>query len=404
MPMATIAVLGTLDTKGEEHAFVASLIAARGHRALLIDVGTGSSPTVAPDITRDQVAAAGGLDLASLVAARDRGAAVTAMSQAAPILLSRLAAEGRIQGVVSLGGGGGTAIASAAMRALPVGFPKLMVSTLAAGNIAPYVGTKDIVMMPSLADVAGLNRLSRIIFTRAAGAICGMVEAEPEVGDARPLIVASQFGNTTACVTKAKEILEAAGYEVLVFAATGAGGRIMESIIESGVVAGVLDVTTTEWADELVGGTLTAGPTRMDAAAHAGVPVVVAPGCLDMVNFGEPSTVPAKFKGRTFYHHNPQVTLMRTTPAECAELGAILARKANAYRAPAAILLPRKAISVISAVGQPFHDAKADEALFGAIQRDAKVPVVEYDLEINDPAFATACAEHLLALMRQVAR
>ena len=404
MPMATIAVLGTLDTKGEEHAFVASLIAARGHRALLIDVGTGSSPTVAPDITRDQVAAAGGLDLASLVAARDRGAAVTAMSQAAPILLSRLAAEGRIQGVVSLGGGGGTAIASAAMRALPVGFPKLMVSTLAAGNIAPYVGTKDIVMMPSLADVAGLNRLSRIIFTRAAGAICGMVEAEPEVGDARPLIVASQFGNTTACVTKAKEILEAAGYEVLVFAATGAGGRIMESIIESGVVAGVLDVTTTEWADELVGGTLTAGPTRMDAAAHAGVPVVVAPGCLDMVNFGEPSTVPAKFKGRTFYHHNPQVTLMRTTAAECAELGAILARKANAYRAPAAILLPRKAISVISAVGQPFHDAKADEALFGAIQRDAKVPVVEYDLEINDPAFATACAERLLALMRQAAR
>jgi uncharacterized protein (UPF0261 family) len=402
--MATIAVLGTLDTKGEEHAFVASLIAARGHRALLIDVGTGSSPTVAPDITRDQVAAAGGLDLASLVAARDRGAAVTAMSQAAPILLSRLAAEGRIQGVVSLGGGGGTAIASAAMRALPVGFPKLMVSTLAAGNIAPYVGTKDIVMMPSLADVAGLNRLSRIIFTRAAGAICGMVEAEPEVGDARPLIVASQFGNTTACVTKAKEILEAAGYEVLVFAATGAGGRIMESIIESGVVAGVLDVTTTEWADELVGGTLTAGPTRMDAAAHAGVPVVVAPGCLDMVNFGEPSTVPAKFKGRTFYHHNPQVTLMRTTPAECAELGAILARKANAYTAPSAILLPRKAISVISAVGQPFHDAKADEALFGAIQRDAKVPVVEYDLEINDPAFATACAERLLALMRQAAR
>ena len=404
MPMATIAVLGTLDTKGEEHAFVASLIAARGHRALLIDVGTGSSPTVAPDITRDQVAAAGGLDLASLVAARDRGAAVTAMSQAAPILLSRLAAEGRIQGVVSLGGGGGTAIASAAMRALPVGFPKLMVSTLAAGNIAPYVGTKDIVMMPSLADVAGLNRLSRIIFTRAAGAICGMVEAEPEVGDARPLIVASQFGNTTACVTKAKEILEAAGYEVLVFAATGAGGRIMESIIESGVVAGVLDVTTTEWADELVGGTLTAGPTRMDAAAHAGVPVVVAPGCLDMVNFGEPSTVPAKFKGRTFYHHNPQVTLMRTTPAECAELGAILARKANAYTAPSAILLPRKAISVISAVGQPFHDAKADEALFGAIQRDAKVPVEEHDLEINDPAFATACAQRLLALMRQAAR
>jgi uncharacterized protein (UPF0261 family) len=396
--MATIAVLGTLDTKGEEHAFVASLIAARGHRALLIDVGTGSSPTVAPDITRDQVAAAGGLDLASLVAARDRGAAVTAMSQAALILLSRLAAEGRIQGVVSLGGGGGTAIASAAMRALPVGFPKLMVSTLAAGNISKYLGTKDIVMLPSLADVAGLNRLSRIIFTRAAGAICGMVEAEPEVGDARPLIVASQFGNTTACVTKAKEILEAAGYEVLVFAATGAGGRIMESIIESGVVAGVLDVTTTEWADELVGGTLTAGPTRMDAAAHAGVPVVVAPGCLDMVNFGEKATVPAKFDGRTFYIHNPQVTLMRTNADECAELGRILAEKANAYRGPVTVLLPRKAISIISAEGKPFYDAEADAALFDAIKQHLRpgIPLIELDCEVNAPEFAAACAKSLL--------
>jgi uncharacterized protein (UPF0261 family) len=402
--MATIAVLGTLDTKGEEHAFVAGLIAARGHRALLIDVGTGASPTVAPDITRDQVAAAAGLDLTEVLAARDRGAAVTAMSKAAPVLLAQLAESGRIDGAICLGGGGGTAIGSAAMRALPVGFPKLMVSTLAAGNIAPYVGTKDILMMPSLADVAGLNRLSRVIFTRAAGAICGMVESEPEAGDARPLVVASQFGNTTACVTKAKEVLEAAGYEVLVFAATGAGGRIMESVIESGVVAGVLDVTTTEWADELVGGTLTAGPTRLDAAAKAGVPVVLAPGCLDMVNFGEPATVPAKFASRTFYHHNPQVTLMRTTPAECAELGAILARKANAYPAPAAILIPRKAISVISAAGQPFHDAKADAALFDAIRRDAKVPVEEHDLEINDPAFATACAQRLLALMRQAAR
>jgi uncharacterized protein (UPF0261 family) len=402
--MATIAVLGTLDTKGEEHAFVAGLIAARGHRPLLIDVGTGASPTVAPDVTRDQVAAAAGLDLAEVLAGRDRGAAVTAMSKAAPVLLAQLAETGRIDGVICLGGGGGTAIGSAAMRALPVGFPKLMVSTLAAGNIAPYVGTKDILMMPSLADVAGLNRLSRVLFTRAAGAICGMVEAEPEAGDARPLVVASQFGNTTACVAKAREILEAAGYEVLVFAATGAGGRIMESVIESGVVAGVLDVTTTEWADELVGGVLGAGPTRLDAAAKAGVPAVLAPGCLDMVNFGEPATVPAKFAARTFYHHNPQVTLMRTTPEECAELGAILARKANAYPAPAAILIPRKAISVISAAGQPFHDPKADAALFDAVKRDAKVPVEAHDLEINDPAFATACAERLLALMRAAAR
>jgi len=397
--MATIAVLGTLDSKGEEHAFVADLIRARGHTALLIDVGSGGPPVVAPDVSREDVAAAAGLDLAPLIEKKDRGECVVAMSKAAPVLLAKLAAEGKIDGVISLGGGGGTAIGTAAMRALPLGFPKLMVSTLASGNTAHYLGTKDIVMMPSIADVAGLNRLSRVIFSRAAGAICGMVEAEVGTASAKPLVVASMFGNTTACVTEAKRLLEEAGYEVLVFAATGAGGRSMEALIESGMVAGVLDLTTTEWADELVGGSLTAGPERMDAAAKAGVPVVVAPGCLDMVNFGERASVPAKFDDRTFYIHNPQVTLMRTTPAECAELGRILAEKVNAYSAPAAILIPRKAISVISAPGQSFHDPEADEALFSAIRANSRKPVEEFDLEINDPAFAKACAERLLSMM-----
>ena len=397
--MATIAVLGTLDSKGEEHAFVADLIRARGHTALLIDVGSGGPPVVAPDVSREDVAAAAGLDLAPLIEKKDRGECVVAMSKAAPVLLAKLAAEGKIDGVISLGGGGGTAIGTAAMRALPLGFPKLMVSTLASGNTAHYLGTKDIVMMPSIADVAGLNRLSRVIFSRAAGAICGMVEAEVGTASAKPLVVASMFGNTTACVTEAKRLLEEAGYEVLVFAATGAGGRSMEALIESGMVAGVLDLTTTEWADELVGGTLNAGPERMDAAAKAGVPVVVAPGCLDMVNFGERASVPAKFDDRTFYIHNPQVTLMRTTPGECAELGRILAEKVNAYTAPAAILIPRKAISVISAPGQSFHDPEADEALFSAIRANSRKPVEEFDLEINDPAFAKACAERLLSMM-----
>ena len=397
--MATIAVLGTLDSKGEEHAFVAGLIAARGHRPLLIDVGTGGPATVVPDVTREQVAAAAGIDLATLMARQDRGECVVAMTKAAPVMLAQLAAAGRIQGVVSLGGGGGTAIATAAMRALPVGFPKLMVSTLAAGNVAPYLGTKDITMMPSIADVAGLNRLSRVIFTRAAGAICGMVESEPKVEAGRPLVVASQFGNTTACVTEAKKVLEAAGYEVLVFAATGTGGRIMESVIESGIVAGVLDVTTTEWADELVGGNLNAGPERMDAAAKANIPVVVAPGCLDMVNFGEKASIPDKFKGRNFYIHNPQITLMRTTADECRQLGEIVAKKANAYQAGTAIMIPRKAISVISAVGQPFHDAAADEALFAALKSNATVPVQEFDLAINDKEFAQACAYKLIELI-----
>ncbi len=397
--MATIAVLGTLDSKGEEHEFIARRIRARGHHALLIDVGSGAPPTVTPDISRDEVAAAAGLDLAPLLEKHDRGACVVAMSEAAPVLLAKLADEGKIQGVISLGGGGGTAIGTAAMRALPLGFPKLMVSTLAAGNTAPYLGTKDIAMMPSIADVAGLNRLSRTIFTRAAGAICGMVEAEPETEEGRPLVVASMFGNTTACVTEAKRILEEAGYEVLVFAATGAGGRTMESLIESGMVAGVLDLTTTEWADEHVGGVLAAGPDRLDAAAKAKVPAVVAPGCLDMVNFGEEASVPEKFAGRKFYIHNPQVTLMRTTPEECAAIGRIVGKKISRYTAPAAVMIPRRAISVISAPGQPFHDPAADEALFSALREHAGVPVEELDEEINSPAFARACAEKLLALM-----
>jgi len=397
--MATIAVLGTLDSKGEEHAFVAALIAKHGHKPLLIDVGTGGPATVQPDITREQVAAAAGLDLAALMAKQDRGECVVAMTKAAPACVAKLAAEGRIDGIISLGGGGGTAIGTAAMRALPLGFPKLMVSTLAAGNVAPYLGTKDITMMPSIADVAGLNRLSRVIFTRAAGAMLTVTYNGQTSASFAVQIVASQFGNTTTCVTEAKKVLEAAGPEVLVFAATGTGGRIMESVIESGIVAGVLDVTTTEWADELVGGTLNAGPDRMDAAAKANIPVVVAPGCLDMVNFGEQASVPAKFAGRNFYVHNPQVTLMRTTADECRRLGEIVAKKANAYKAGTTIMIPKKAISVISAAGQPFHDAAADDALFHALKANAQVPVQEFDLAINDKEFAQACAYKLIELI-----
>ncbi len=394
--MATIAVLGTLDTKGEEHAFIASYIREHGHEALLIDIGCGTPPTVTPDITREQIAAIGGFDLPAL---NDRGEAINAMSQATAILLAKLAADGEIHAVISLGGGGGTAIATAGMRALPIGFPKLMVSTLAAGNTAPYLGTKDIMMMPSITDIAGINRLSRMIFTRAAAAICGMVEAQIDEVKSRPLIVASMFGNTTACVTEAKRLLEIAGYEVLVFAATGTGGRTMEALIESGIVTAVLDLTTTELADELVGGVLTAGPQRMDAAATARIPVVLAPGCLDMVNFGEPASVPKKFAGRKFYHHNPQITLMRTTVDECNELGRIIAQKANCYVSGAAIMIPKKAISAISASGQPFHDPAADAALFGAIQQYSKVSTHLLDEEINSPAFARACAEKLLELI-----
>ena len=401
--MATIAILGTMDTKGEEHAFVAAQINQRGHKTLVIDVGALESPKLAPDITREEVARAAGVDLAALVARRDRGEAVAAMSRGAPLVLARLVAEKKIDGVISLGGGGGTAIATAAMRALPIGFPKLMVSTLASGNTAQYVGTKDIVMFPSIVDVAGLNRISRQILTRAAGAICGMVEAAPAAGADKPIVVASQFGNTTDCVNHARKLLEAAGYEVLVFHATGVGGRTMESLIESGMVAGVLDITTTEWADELVGGFLGAGPTRLEAAARLGVPAIITPGCLDMVNFHGPESVPAKFKGRTFYQHNPQVMLMRTTPEECAALGKIIAEKVNLSKGPVTVLLPKKAISVISAPGQKFHDPVADRVLFDSIKTWLRkdIPVIEMDCAINDAVFAEACAS---ALMKQMGR
>jgi uncharacterized protein (UPF0261 family) len=251
--------------------------------------------------------------------------------------------------------------------------------------------------------VAGLNRLSRQLLTRAAGAICGMVEMPVPAATDKPIIVVSQFGNTTPCVEHAKKILEAAGYEVIVFAATGTGGRTMESLIETGLVAGVLDITTTEWADELVGGVLSAGPTRLEAAAKAGIPTVVSTGCLDMVNFGPPDTVPAKFAGRKFYQHNPQVTLMRTTPDECGQLGEILAEKLNRSTGPVQVVLPLRGGSVISAPGGPFHDAAADAALFAALKQQLRpdIAVTELDATINDPRFAATCAQALLQMLQR---
>ena len=401
--MPTIALIGTMDTKGREHQFVAELIRARGHGTLIIDAGTGGPPQITPDVSREDAAAIAGVDLAPIVARHDRGEAVAAMSRVAPAVLSKLHAEGKIDGVISLGGGGGTAIAAAGMRALPLGFPKVMVSTLASGNTAQYVGVKDIVMMPDIVDIAGLNRISRMILSRAAGAICGMVETSQvsatEKADERPIIAASMFGNTTDCVQHARTLLEKEGCEELVFHATGTGGRTMESLIESGLVAGVLDITTTEWADELVGGVLGAGPARLEAAARRGVPAIVVPGCLDMVNFHAPETVPARFAGRTFYRHNPQVTLMRTNVGACAELGRILAEKVNLSKGQVTVLLPTTAISIISAPGQPFHDPAADAVLFDAIRKHLRkdIPLVEMGCAINDPVFAEACARVLLA-------
>jgi uncharacterized protein (UPF0261 family) len=331
----------------------------------------------------------------------DRGAAMEVMMRGAAQLASQLYGEGRFDGVLALGGGGGTVIGSAAMRELPVGLPKVMVSTVASGDTRPYIGVKDITMMYSVVDIAGLNRFSRRILANAVGAVCGMVEQEVPEAEDRPLLAATMFGVTTPCVTRVRERLEEAGYEVLVFHATGAGGQSMEALIADGFVEGVADVTTTEWCDELVGGVLSAGPHRLEAAGRAGVPQVVSVGALDMVNFAGYETVPPEFRERNLYRHNANVTLMRTTPEESAELGRIIAGKLNEATGPTVLLLPLQGVSAIDKEGGPFYDAEADEALFNALREGVRPPVevVELDLHINDPAFADAIAERMISLL-----
>ncbi len=396
----TILLVGTLDTKGAEYAYVRDLIHARGHRTLVMDAGVAGEPSFEPDVGAAEVARAGGASLQELRAAGDRGAALTAMAAGAARLTLRAYGQRTIDGLLALGGSGGTSIAAAAMRVLPVGVPKVVVSTMAAGDAAPYVGVKDVTLMYSVVDVAGLNRISRRVFANAAGAVCGMVEQAAPAADDTPLIAASMFGVTTPCVTAVRQALETAGYEVLVFHATGSGGRAMEGLIADGYFAGVADVTTTEWCDELVGGVLSAGPARLDAAAAAGVPQVVSLGALDMVNFGPRASVPARFRNRTLYVHNPQVTLMRTTADECAQLGRIIAGKLNRAVGPTCLFVPLRGVSMIDADGQPFHDPEADRRLFQALRDELDtdtVDLVELDLHVNDPAFARAMADRLLA-------
>lgn len=398
----TVALLGALDTKGIEYGFVKQCIEARGLRTLVIDIGVLGEPRIAADVPREAVSRAGGAELSDLVARQDRGEAVATMARGAAALVAQLYAEGRFDGIMALGGGGGTSIACGAMRTLPLGVPKVMVSTVAGTDVSGYVGVKDIVMVPAIVDVSGINRISREVFARAAGAICGMLQTEIPPGDDKPLVAASMFGNSTPCVEAAKPILEAAGYEVLVFHATGTGGRTMESLIEAGLIAGVLDVTTTEWADELVGGVLAAGPARLEAAARRGVPAIVTPACLDMVNFWAPPTVPQKFQGRRFYPHNPNITLMRTTPEECRQLGEILAEKLNLSRGPVSVLIPLRGWSMIDSPGGPFWWPEADQAFATALKARLRpdIPVLEIDANVNDAEFARRCAETLLKGMR----
>jgi uncharacterized protein (UPF0261 family) len=397
--MKVVALLGTLDSKGSEYAYLKERIEAQGVRTLVIDAGVLGAPPFQPDVPAAEVARAGGGDLAELAARRDRGEAMTVMGKGAAVVVTRLAAQHRIDGVIAMGGGGGTSIAAAAMQALPVGFPKLLVSTLASGDVSPIVGVKDVTIMPAVVDIAGINRLSSQILSNAAGAIAGMVSVEKTGASAdRPIVAATMFGVTTPCVTKAREVMEAAGYEVLVFHATGTGGKTMEELIRAGFVAGVLDLTTTELADELAGGVLSAGRDRLEAAGAMGIPQIVSAGALDMVNFGAPETIPAKYAERTFYRHNPLVTLMRTTIEENVTLGKTIAEKLNKAIGPTVFMIPKKGVSLIGVEGKPFHDPAADAAFFGALKSNLSenVKLVELDTDINDEAFAVTAATLLL--------
>jgi uncharacterized protein (UPF0261 family) len=399
--MNTVLLIGTLDTKGPEYEFVRDLIRGRGVSTLVMDLGTAGEPFFGADITAEEVARRGGSSLATIRERNDRGEAVNVMLAGARAITRELHGAGRFDGVFGMGGGGGSAMISAAMRELPVGVPKVLVSTMASGNTAPYVDVKDLTMMYSVVDIAGLNPLSRRILGNAAGAIVGMVTQHHAPAADRPLIAATMFGVTTPCVTAARARLEAAGYEVLVFHATGSGGRAMEGLIDDGWFAGVLDVTTTEWADEVVGGVLTAGPDRLSAAARNEVPQVVSVGALDMVNFGAPESIPSKFKDRLFYRHNPSVTLMRTTPGECREIGKQIASQLNRAKGRIVVLLPLRGVSMIDREGQPFHDPAADAALFESVRANLRkdIPLRELDAHVNDTEFAHALADELLALM-----
>jgi len=396
-------LVGTLDTKGHEYAYLRERIREAGAEVTLIDAGVLGEPQVPADISREEVARSGGADHAELARAGDRGRAVEVMGRGAGEVFSRLYAAGELQGAAAVGGSGNTSIAAEAMRELPVGVPKLIVSTVASGDTRPYVGAKDVTMMYSVVDIAGINQISAQILTNAAGAIVGMAAAQTSVsGHAKPLVGATMFGVTTESVTCARERLEELGYEVLVFHATGTGGQSFEVLAAEGFLVGALDITTTELADELVGGVLSAGPERLEAAGRAGIPQVVSLGALDMVNFGPMDTVPDRFADRNLYVHNPTVTLMRTTAAESAELGRRIAGKLNRATSPTVLFVPLGGVSAIDLEGQPFHDPEADAALFDALREaidPAAVEVHELDANVNDPRFATAMADRLHELI-----
>ncbi|MET9800909.1 Tm-1-like ATP-binding domain-containing protein [Streptomyces sp. NPDC006368] len=406
--MAIVVLVGTLDTKGLEYGWLRERLLRRGVDVLVVDAGVAGEPRVPADIPRAEVARAAGVDLERLRAEGDRGAAVTAMARGATETVLRLREEGRLDGVLAIGGSGGTSIATRAMRALPLGVPKVMVSSMASGDVSPYVGSTDITMMYSVVDIAGVNSVLAPILANAADAVAGMARGfatasravrPADLGAAgRPLVAASMAGVTTPGVDAARERMTGLGYEVLVFHTSGTGGRTLEALAGQRLFAGVLDLTLSELADDLCGGILTAGPDRLLSAGRHGIPQVVSPGALDMVKFGPLDTVPARMRDRHVHVHNPSITVVRTTEGECAELGRRVAAKLRAATGPTAVCLPLRGLSTLGEPGGPYHDPVADEALFGAVRdglRGSAVEVVEVDTHINDPSFGRAASDLL---------
>lgn len=398
--------MATLDTKAPEARFVRDRLLASGRSVLVVDAGIVGESGFPPDLPRESIWEAAGTRLREVRALADRGKAVALAARGAAALALRLHREGKIEAVFGLGGSAGTTIATSAMRVLPYGLPKVMVSTLASGNVGPYVGIRDITMVHSVVDLCGLNYFSRTILAGAVDALVGMLEpavARPSATSDKPLLTATMFGVTTPCVEVARDRLEAGGYEMLVFHATGSGGRTMEAMVRDGLISGVLDITTTELADELVGGVMSAGNERLTAAAIRGIPQVISVGALDMVNFGPPETIPTRFESRRFHYHNPTVTLMRTTPEENDVLGREIAEKACAASGPTAVVLPMRGISALDIEGGPFWWPEADRALFQSLRNwlTMDVRLIEADLHINDPEFGRLCADALLGMLRK---
>ncbi|MDJ1131015.1 Tm-1-like ATP-binding domain-containing protein [Streptomyces iconiensis] len=407
--MATVVLAGTLDTKGDEYRWMRDRLRERGCDVVLIDTGVLPPPDSAPvpDVTAETVARAAGRELAALRSGEDRGAAVTAMGQGLERVVRDLYESGGMHAMLAAAGSGGSAIAARAMRSLPVGVPKLLVSTMAGGDVSPYVGSGDLTLMYSVVDVAGINSVSELVLGNATAAVAAMAEqhektlAAPE-DRGRKVVAATMFGVTTPAVDAARARLEELGYEVLVFHATGAGGKAVEKLAAEGALDGVLDLTTTELADDLVGGVLSAGPARLTAAGAAGVPQVVAPGALDMVNFGPRESVPDRFADRNLLVHNPTVTLMRTTAEEMAALGTSIGTKLGGASGPAEVFWPLHGVSAADAPGGPFEDASADAAGLAALREaldGTSVPLHAIEAHLNDASFAVAAADRLHQLI-----